>query len=621
MAFETKKTILQQQRARKFLNKDFSSFKNDLLEYARVYFPDANKDFSENSLGGLFLDFASYTGDVQSFYLDHQFHETNPLTSVENVNIERHLKNAGVPIVGAAPAVVDQMFYIEVPAVLNESGIPVPDRTALPVVGTGTVVKAENGTYFELVEDLDFGQVDIENNLISEVTIGSRDTQNIPTTFFINRSGTCISGFRATETITVGNFTPFLQNVLSRDNITEIISVTDSESNTYYEVEHLSQDTVFVASINKKNNSALNDVYVEDNLVLTPAPYRFTKSVSLATRLTTLTFGGGSADSLDNDIIPDPSDFAVPLYGKRNFSRFTIDPGKFLQSSTLGTIVPNSTITVTYRYGGGLSHNVIARSIKDITTLSLDFPRNPSPRVAQQVRASISTINQSDAGGGEDPPSITELKSRIPSARSAQGRIVSKPDVLARIYTMPSNFGRVFRAGLHQNPNNPLSTRLYIISRNAQGQLVVSPDSLKKNLVKYLNQYRMISDAIDILDAPVINIKVKFSVVIDPSYSTNRNLVLQSIIKRLRTYFGQKKLELDQPIVLSDIQNLIFNNQGVLSVNDIKIENVFGTQSSRVYSGIQYDIESNTEKGIIFGPQGSIFEVRFPGSDIVGSSV
>lgn len=619
MSFNTKKTIAKQVRSRKFLNKDFASFKADLLDYARVYFPNANQDFSENSLGGLFLDFASYTGDVQSFYLDHQFHETDPTTAVEPINIQRHLKSSGVEIVGSAPAVVFETFLIEVPA--TSDPVPVPDRTALPIFGASTILQAENGTYFELVEDIDFNEVDANNNLVAEITIGNRNTQNVVTSFILSKKGTCISGFRTSESFSVGSFVPFKQFTLSRENITEIISVTDSENNDYYEVEHLSQDTVFKAVTNKTNNSVLNNLFIEDNLVVMPAPYRFTKEMSITTKLTTLTFGGGSAASLDNDIIPDPSDFAVPLYGKRNFSRFTIDPGNLLQTSTLGTITPNTTLTVTYRYGGGLSHNVIARSLKNIVSMVMSFPNNPSARVAQSVRASVSVINEQDAGGGEDAPSINELKARIPSAKASQGRIVSKPDLLARIYTMPSNFGRVFRAAIHPNPNNPLSSRLYVISRNSLGQLVVTPDSLKDNLVRYLNQYRMISDALDILDAPVINVKIKFSIVIDPAYSTNKNLVLQTVIKRLRNYFSQKKMELDQPIVLADLHNIIFNNPGVLSVGEVKVENIFGVSGDKEYSSVQYDIDANTEKGIVFGSQGSIFEIRYPDSNIIGVSI
>lgn len=617
MVLDTKKKISKQIRSRKYLNKDFTSFKQDLLEYARTFFPNANQDFSEASLGGMFLDFAAYVGDVQSFYLDHQFHELDPTTSVENVNIERHLRNAGVPIVGSSPAVVTNTFYIEVPAVDSPA---VPDPDSLPVFHEGTVCKADNGTLFELTEDLDFGEVDELGNLVAEVTIARRNAQNIPTSFFLTRAGLCISGFRGTETLSVGAFTPFLQYSLTKENITEVISVVDSESNEYYEVEHLSQDTVFKAIANKNEDNQL----VEDNIVPIPAPYRFTTDTSLNTRLTTLTFGGGDGESLDNDIIPDPSDFAVPLYGKKTFSRFTIDPGNLLKTQTLGTITPNSTLTITYRYGGGLSHNVIARSIRDITSLRISFPRSPTTAVAQSVRASATVLNLEDAAGGDDPPTVAELKSRIPAVRASQSRIVTKEDLLARIYTMPANFGRVFRAAIHPNPNNPFASRLYVISRNADQQLIVSPDSLKENLARYLNEFRLVSDALDILDAQVINIKVDFSIVVDPSFATNKNIVLQTVIKRLRDYFRAKNFEMDQPLVLADLQNLIYNNPGVLSVNEVNVTNLFGdvgVSNPREYSRIQYDIETNTDRGIVFGPPGSIFEVKFPEFDIIGSAV
>jgi hypothetical protein len=184
---------------------------------------------------------------------------------------------------------------------------------------------------------------------------------------------------------------------------------------------------------------------------------------------------------------------------------------------------------------------------------------------------------------------------------------------------MPSNFGRVYRASVRSNPNNPLATQLFIISRNQSGQLVVSPDSLKKNLQTYLNGFRMISDAIDILDAQVINLKLEFSVVIDPS--KNKKLVLQNIVSRLKNYFAVKHFEIDQPIILSDLQNIIYNNNGIVSVTNVSIKNLFGPQSGREYSPAQFDVQSNTTKGIIIGPPGSIFEIKFGNYDIEGTSV
>jgi hypothetical protein len=181
-------------------------------------------------------------------------------------------------------------------------------------------VPAESGVQFELVDDVDFGETDTAGNLLANITIAQKNANNNPTSFVLTRIGDCISGFRASENFSVGAFRAFKTFVLAQENVTEIISVRDSEGNIYYEVDYLTQDTVFEAINNRDEDNNL----VPDNLVITPAPFRFIKEMSLDTRLTTLTFGGGTAQSLDDDIVPDPSQFAIPLYGKKTFSRFTL---------------------------------------------------------------------------------------------------------------------------------------------------------------------------------------------------------------------------------------------------------------------------------------------------------
>ena len=601
-------------KQRKYLNKDFEGFKSDLLEYARLYFGDRIKDFSEASLGGLLLELAAYIGDVQSFYLDHQFHELSPETAVELRNIERLLREAGVEITGASPAVCEVTFIIEVP-VQAGSNPPRPDTTALPIIYSGTIVVSNSGINFELTEDVDFTETDKAGNLTANIQIAKRDTNNNVTSFYLSKSGLCVSGMRATEIFNVEQFVPFYKYTLANENVTDIISVTDNFGNTYYKVGFLTQDTVYKAIINKNDDNEL----VKENLVPIPAPFRFITRTSLETRLTTLIFGGGSATSLEDDVVPDPSEFALPLYGKKVISRFTLDPGNLLKTRTLGVIMPNSTITVVYRYGGGLSHNVAPETIRTVQNLIIGFPNNPTPAVASFVRGSLDVINFSAASGGEDPPTIDELRLNIASAKFAQSRIVTKEDLISRIYLMPSNFGRVFRASIRSNPNNPLSSILYIISRDKNGNLVVSPDSLKKNLVTFLNQYRMISDAIDILDAQIINLQLFFTVVVEPGL--NKNLVLQNIIDSLKQYFDIKHFEIDQPIVLDDIRNIIYNNEGVVSIQSLSVVNVTGKVGDRVYSDVQFDVESNTVKGLIIGPPGSIFEIKYKDNDIIGSVI
>lgn len=616
MTIESKKELLKVLKQRRYLNKDFDSFKQDLTNYAKNYFPNNIKDFSETSLAGMFIELASYIGDVDSFYLDHQFHELNPETAVETRNIESMIKRAGVPIVGASPSVLTQTFLIEVPATGNP---PVPNPIAIPITHEGTIVAAENGTQFELIEDIDYSETDENGEYKAEITIGNIDSNGNPTTFIMSRTGLCISGFRATESFSVGTFEQFKQYTLTQENVTDIISVTDSQGNNYYQVEYLTDDTVFKSIVNKNTN---DNKIVKEKLLVIPAPYRFISEMSLQTRLTNLTFGGGSAQSMNDDIIPDPSEFAIPLYGKKVFSRFSLNPSNLLQTTTLGIIAPNSTITIVYRYGGGLSHNVGPQTIRTISTLKMSFPNGPTAEIAQIVKSSADTINYKESSGGEDAPTVNELKARIPSAKASQNRIVTKEDLIARLYTMPSNFGRVFRASVGPDPNNPLSSRVYIISRNSDSQLILSPDSLKENLSTYLNRFRMSNDSLDILDARIINIQLYFSIVADPSFG-NKNLIKQNVLEKIKKYFNIKNFEIDQPIFINEIQNIIYNIPGVLSVNEIRIENITGTVNSnvdgaepRIYSNEQYDIKSNTDKNIIYLPSGGIFELKYPDHDL-----
>ena len=605
---------LKEVRQRRYLAKDFDALRSLLLEYARLYYPDKIRDLSESSMGGLLMDLAAYTGDVMSFYLDHQYGELNPDTTVEDANIERHLNTAGVPIVGAAPALVPVTIFVQIPAE-EVQNVVLPMDDAIPIVQSNTIFEANNGTAFILVEDVDFSATRSDGSLMAEVRVGTKASDGTPLSFILAREGLCISGVEVTENISINStFVPFRKLTLSNPNVSEIISVNDGFGNIYYEVEHLTHDVVYR---NVLNTAKDNDI-VKDSLKIVPAPYRFTANADLSTRRTTLTLGGGNANTLEDDVIPDPSDFAISFPYSKTFSRIPVNPNQLIQTKTLGVAAAGTTLTVTYRHGGGLSHNVKAGSIEDVQTLRMSFPGNPSPAVAGAVRGSIEVTNRIPASGGEDAPTADDLKDLIPSIKNSQERIVTREDLLARVYTIPSNFGRVFRAAIRSNPNNPLATQLFIVSRNPESQLIISPDTLKQNLIKFLNPYRMISDAIDIMDARIINLGLSFDVLIDPTL--NRSIVLQSILSKLQTLFNIKNFNIDQPIVTSDVRNTIFSTPGVISINNIVFENLTGFINNREYSDQIFDVEANTRQGIIFPPGGGIFEVRYPDVDVIGKA-
>jgi hypothetical protein len=613
MASDTKKDILKAVRQRRYLNKEFDSFKADLLEYAKTYYANNINDFSDSSLGGLLLDLPAYVGDVMSFYLDHSFSELDPDTAVETANIEKLLLGAGVDIVGASPAIVRETFFVEVPAA-TVNNVAVPDPSAIPIIDDGTIISADNGTEFLLIEPVDFTLKKPDGTFACDVLLGDTTSDGTPTSFVLRQSGVCVSGFRTQETFSIGTFSPFRTVTLANPNVTQIDTVYDSLGNVYYEVESLADDVVFTGMPNLNDDGEL----VKEALALVPAPYRYTKQVNLDSRTTTLTFGGGSADTLEDDVVPDPSTFAIPLYGKQTFTRLAINPLQLLNTKTLGVIASNVTLFVGYRFGGGLGHNADPETVQTIKTLGMTFPGNPTSNVASRIRSTTQATNKAIATGGDDPPTFDDLKAQIPATRNSQKRIVTKADLLARVYTMPSNFGRVFRAAVRSNPNNPLAAQLFIISRDANSRLVVSPDTLKQNLATYLNQYRMISDAIDILDVQVVNLKLNFEVITDPTQ--NKKLILQTVIQKLKKYLDIKNFQVDQPINLQDISNIIFNTLGVVSINNVRFDNVISVVNNRVYNDVYFDVQTNTTKGLIIPPPGGIFEVRFPDVDLVGKA-
>jgi hypothetical protein len=319
----------------------------------------------------------------------------------------------------------------------------------------------------------------------------------------------------------------------------------------------------------------------------------------------------------DEDVVPDPSLHAVTLYGDRKtFNKATIDPNSFLNVGTLGISPRNTTLSVTYRYGGGLNHNVAAGQISSIKSLVTQFNSGTPSNIVATVRSSTVVSNPNSASGGENPPTIEELRVSAILGKNSQSRVVTREDLLARVYGMPSNLGRVFRASVRDNPNNPLAAQLHVISRNTQKNLVISSDTLKENLAIYLSKFRLISDAIDVLDAAIINLALDYTVTVERNF--NPEIVIQSINVALSSYFNIENFQIDQPVVIGELENIIINTRGVLSVTDLSIFSRSGVYENRVYAGENFSVSRNLDRGLLFPTRGGIFEIKYPNDDIVG---
>lgn len=627
---------------RNFLARDFESLRSELIQQARVFFPDKIRDFSEPSVGGLLVDIAASIGDTMSFYLDHQFRELDPSTAVEVDNVIRHLRNAGMKIPGAAPSTVNITLTIKVPAISDTASQSTqPKPSCLPIILQSTTLEADNGVIFNLTEDVDFSKKNVLGEYECDINYVDFSDDGTPLNAVLTKQTIAVSGEEILENITVGpTHVPFRTITLGNPNVSEIISVKDANQNEYYEVESLSQDTVFVAI---DNTSRSDFDLVPKTLEVRPAPRRFTSTSSLTTRKTTLQFGSGRTDFLDDDVIPDPSELSLNLYGKKSFSKFAIDPNALLNTQTLGLSPKSTTLTIHYRSGGGLRHNVDASTIKTVKNLNINFSKNPSPTDALSVRQSLKCINPTQARGAANPPSLEELRPLVFSARNSQMRTVTRDDLLSRIYTMPSEFGRVFRVGLNPSQTNPLSLTMSILSLDNNSNLSISPDQLKINLSTYLNEFRLISDAIDIVDGSIINYAIKYEILVDSS--SNKQVTIQNVNARIADGLKINLFQVDQPIIIDDIINIIINTPSVISLTDFRlapVDNILGpgnllestnqtfggsnngpgrSINGRVYSSFSFPFEASTKNGIIRGPAGSIFELKFPDHDIIGIAI
>jgi hypothetical protein len=596
---------------RGYVAKEFNELRSDLLRYARTFFPDKIQDFSESSVGGLMLDLAAAVGDTSTFYLDHQFRELSWSDAVEIENIERLITNNGVKIIGATPSNVDVTIFIEVPAV-DSAGVKTPDTSTLPVVRAGSLFEASNTVPFTTIQDLDFSETDQFGNLVAKIIVSETDDTGVPLTFILSREVKAVSGKIYTESFSINSsYVPFRTINLSNSNVSEILSVIDSDGNNYYEVESLTQDTVFIGTRNYSRDSE----DVEQVLELIPAPRRFVHRVSLQTRGSALQFGGGDIGTTEDDIFPDPSKLSLPTFGRGTIPRFTLDPNSLLRTNTLGVSPSNTTLIVVYRAGGGIDHNVNAGSIRTIRELNIEFKNGPSQSLASSVRSTVDIRNSIGAVGGARAPSIDELRAAVPAARNSQGRIVTKSDLIARVYSLPSKFGRVFRASARSNPNNPLSTQLAVLSQDSSGRLIQAPDTLKKNIQRYVNEFRLISDAIDVVDARVINYGLVIGVI--PNPDTNPLEVIKTVLSRIKTLLNIRNFQIDQAIQTAEIINSVITTPGVLSLTKLEFQSLRGLIDSRQYADTYYDFEDNNQRGLIVAPPGSIFELRYPDFDIV----
>lgn len=580
------------ERRTRWFSRDADSLRSDLVRYARANYGDKISDFSPASLGGMLLEMAAQVGDSFQYYVDYAFAESQWDTAVETENIERFLRDVGIIPSGASPSSGEIEIVVRVPSdPAFEGGRPL--ESTLPLIKVGTSFRASNGVLFSLVENVDFGLKDPNNDLLAEVVDVEISSGGSIAAYFLKKTAIVVSGQEERETFSIGSSVPFRTLSLSKGNVHDIVSVRDSLGRSWYEVDNLAQDLSFI----RVRNLSSDRREVPTLLRTINTTRRFIREYSLNTGRTSLRFGAG----VDPNVL-DMEDFSVP-FRVASVVPFQVDPGLVGRQRTFGEAPFDTELSVVYRHGGGLSHNVAARSISRVNTLEIDFPGTVNSALINDVVESLTVSNPRATSGGAAPLSVEEWRSTIPLARSAQNRMVSQKDIVGWILSMPGEFGRVHRAV--SRPSMPgLPTRVWVVCRD-RDRLRPATDSLKENLKVYLSEQRLIGDAVDILDCPILNWGLKVRVAV--SAGSSKQGVSSDLARSLRNYIISLDLKPDQTLDLDRLRARVLSVRGVDEIQNFEVIPRVGEIGGLRYSDYPW---SNTKReGKIVPPMGGIFEM------------
>ncbi len=611
----------------RYAGRDFDQLKAGLIDFAKKYYPSSYNDFNEASPGMMFIEMAAYVGDVLNYYIDSQLKESMILHATERKNILNIAQAFGYKPKVSVPAFVD----LDVMQLLPPSGSganTVPDFDYALRIAPGMIVRSTyNNTDFIIQEEVNFSTDDY----LSPRTITVAETSNIDGSvvyYLAKKTYKGISALMREKTIEFGEATKFAKVALNDENIIGIQSVVDSDGNTWYEVPYLAQDTIFQKVENTQYNdpdSYVNTQEVPYLLKLLRVPRRFVARVT-PTGIE-MQFGAGLSTSPGEELLPTPENIALSLPTGIEDTDIAFDSVSPMFTSAYGQAPSNTTLTIKYLVGGGISSNVPTNTITTVyeKTISNNIP-STNAALKKAITDSLAVNNPIAATGGRSEETVEEIRQNTLAQFMTQQRAVTKDDYILRTYAMPAMFGSVSKAYItpDQQENlttadvadklaNPLAMNLYVLGYNSEKQLTVVNRAVKENLKTYLAQYRMLTDSINIRNAFIVNIGVNVSIISYPGY--NANELIGNCLSALKTHFDTDRWQINEPIVFSDVFGALMKVAGVQMVTKLEITNL--NNELLGYSNVVYDIRSATKNGIIYPSYDPmIFEVKYPDNDI-----
>ena len=611
-----------------YINKDFTELRASLVNYARTYFPTTYNDFSPSSPGMMFMEMAAYVGDIMSFYLDNQIQETYLQYARQTNNLYELAYMFGYKPNVTQVATVDLSFYQQVPAI-SSGGSYVPDYSYALFIPANTTVSSTDpsNTTFIIEDPVDFSVSSSGDP--TEVTVYQVSSGGSVVDYFLLRKiRKAISSTINTTSFTFSAPQQFTTVEISSPNIVGILDIVDSDGNTWYEVDYLAQDTVFDSIKNTNVNDPNLSQYQGDTpylLQLKGVQRRFTTRFLNNTTLQ-LQFGAGTSADTDEEILPNSDNVGLGLPFEKDKLTTAFSPSNFIFTKTYGIAPSNTTLTVRYLTGGGVSANVPANTITSLNTGNIQFLNNNlNVSTANTVFNSLVINNLAAADGGGDGDTTEEIRQNASSNFATQLRNVTQDDYLVRSLSLPAKYGVIAKAYIEPTKAQSVASGaaasvldLYILSFDNESKLRTASVALKQNLSTYLSQYRMVNDSISIKDAFIINIGVNFDIIVLPNFNSNE--VLTRCILAMQDFFAIQNWQINEPIILRDLYILLDVIEGVQTVKNITISNKVGTALG--YSEFAYDTLGATINNVVYPSlDPMIFEVKYPNTDIQGRVV
>ena len=653
-----------------YVGKDFSTLKQNLVDFTKTYFPDTYSDFNEASPGMVFIEQAAAIGDVLSFYQDTQLKESMLAYASERKNVVSLAQSMGYKPKVTSPAVTTMTVYQLVPSIgtgVNNT----PDSSYYLKIKDGMEITSTTNSSitFRTVDSIDF-----ENETDREIDVYERNTSTgEPTLYLITKKVKAISATQKETTATLSDSTDYPSVTISDTNIIQITSLMEG-SNKYYEVPYLAQESIFVEKPNTESNSELSSYSstVPYILEVQKVPRRFSVKVNSDNTID-IQFGAGKSITGDETLLPNTKNVGLGLANSVTRLNQGIDPSNFLKTNTLGVAPANKTLTIKYLVGGGVESNV---NQGDLTTIRrVEFEEDllsvADLNLYSTMKQSVAVENLEAAVGGRGAESIEEIRQNALANFGSQNRAVTKQDYVVRAMSMPERYGSVAKVYVSQdgeidnnspssilaNPNtlaeftnlvdslknsskvdiqkelvkflankktslnevnNPFAINMYVLGYDGNKKLTTLNQAVKQNLKTYLGEYRMMTDAVNIIDGYVVNIGVDFEIIVYSNY--NKREIITNCLTELQDYFNTDNWTFNKPINISEIELILANVEGVMSVPSVMISNLCGGDGN--YSPNKYNIDEATKGKIVYPSlDPCIFEVKYPNKDIKGRAI